>query len=398
MLFTNLNTNKYMYVYQRQATTYRGIATLLTVALVLWTVGFHMFTHKAEAANLVDVSDLLTDSEPSGTSVHTITFTTPTGMSASEVFTVNFPSQFDLTSLSEDDISVTVGGNASATDTGAPTATDWGLTVGGDNAITFALPTGATGDIDPDTEVILGIGDELATMIVNPAATSSYEIAIGNTSVGAPTTTVTDGAYTRVAIIENVLVTARINTTFTFTVTGTTTGAVCNGAPATFGPSTNTTLPFETLTAGALNAKTLCQDLTVATNAINGYAVTVEQDQQLESSTGADIDGFIDGAWTDDPNGWVSPSNNVSDEDTWGHWGLTSSDGETFRPGGEFIADTWVAASTTPTIIMGHDGPADGVTDGVGRASIGYQVEITALQEAGDDYNTTLTYIATPTF
>ena len=47
---------------------------------------------------------------------------------------------------------------------------------------------------------------------------------------------------------------------------------------------------------------------------------------------------------------------------------------------------------------MYHDGPADGVTEDIGRVTVGYQIQITALQEAGDDYNTTLTYIATPTF
>jgi hypothetical protein len=29
---------------------------------------------------------------------------------------------------------------------------------------------------------------------------------------------------------------------------------------------------------------------------------------------------------------------------------------------------------------------------------VGYKIEITPLQEAADDYTTTLTYIATPTF
>jgi hypothetical protein len=47
---------------------------------------------------------------------------------------------------------------------------------------------------------------------------------------------------------------------------------------------------------------------------------------------------------------------------------------------------------------MGHDGPADGTTDGVGDAYIGYQVQISPLQEAGDDYTTTLRYVITPTF
>jgi hypothetical protein len=53
---------------------------------------------------------------------------------------------------------------------------------------------------------------------------------------------------------------------------------------------------------------------------------------------------------------------------------------------------------TTPRAIMAHTGPSDGVTPGIGFATVGYKAEITALQEAGDDYNTMLTYIATPTF
>ena len=46
---------------------------------------------------------------------------------------------------------------------------------------------------------------------------------------------------------------------------------------------------------------------------------------------------------------------------------------------------------------MGHDGPADGLSAS-STAQIGYQVEISALQEASDDYSTTLRYVVTPTF
>lgn len=383
-----------MYVYERQATLYQGIATLLTMVLVLWTVGFHMFTQSAEAANLTSVSDLLTDSEPSGTSVHTITFTTPNGMLVGGLFTVDFPTGFDLSALNIADISMTVGGNATNTGAAAGVGT-WGVDVGGDNSITFETPTDAPGEVGSSTELVLAIGQEAGTMITNPSATNTYEIAIGNTPSSA-TSTIQDGGYARVAIVDNVLVTAEVQTTFTFTISGINViGAAVNGTSTT-GTTSATAIPFGILTSG--NIKTLAQRLNVATNAINGYVVTVEQDTQLQSSTGADIDGFADGAWDDTPAPWASPSNNVGNEDTWGHWGLTSTDGTTTRPSGEFGSDEWIAASTTPTIIMGHDDPADGVTEGVGSTTVGYQVEITALQEAGDDYNTTLTYIATPTF
>jgi hypothetical protein len=85
-------------------------------------------------------------------------------------------------------------------------------------------------------------------------------------------------------------------------------------------------------------------------------------------------------------------------ENTWGHWGLTSDDTSLLGAGIDFAANQWVAASTTPRAVMAHNGPADGVTDNIGAAQVGYQIQITALQEAGDDYSTTLTYIATPTF
>jgi hypothetical protein len=54
---------------------------------------------------------------------------------------------------------------------------------------------------------------------------------------------------------------------------------------------------------------------------------------------------------------------------------------------------------------MAHNDPSDGTTgttdatgDDVGETFVGYQIEITPLQEAADDYQTILTYIATPTF
>jgi hypothetical protein len=202
-----------------------------------------------------------------------------------------------------------------------------------------------------------------------------------------------------------VLVTADVDTTLTFTVSGVADSATVNGSPTTTATTTTSnTLPFETLSENV--SKTLAQDLSVQTNARNGYIVTVEVDGPLESTVGADIDSFINGAYTNTPAPWEAPGNSILNENTWGHWGLTSTDGDLQGGGPDFAsADTWIAASTTPRVIMAHSGPADGTTgtadstgDDVGLTRVGYQIQITALQEAGDDYSTTLTYIATPTF
>lgn len=143
----------------------------------------------------------------------------------------------------------------------------------------------------------------------------------------------------------------------------------------------------------------MAQRLNVTTNAANGFVVTVEQDSNLLSSTGADIDGFSNGAYTNSPILWTAPTNTLLQENTYGHWGLTSNDSN--LNAGEFTSgggNKWVAASTTPRLVFSHTGPADGTTQDFGLASVGYQIQISPLQEAADDYNTTLTYIATPTF
>jgi hypothetical protein len=343
---------------------------------------------KAEAANLTYIKDTLSNSAPSETSNHTIQFLSPTGVGNNETVTVAFPSGFGTSSIVFTDVDLEINGVDETIDNGAPDPGEWGFSWSGN---TMVLTAAANESIAAGATTTIKIGtnaDGGTNMVTNHSATSSYEFTVTAGSA--------DNGQFRVAIIDDVLVTANVNTTLTFTVYGTTTGAVMNGSDPADYDSTSITLPFGTLNAN--DPVTLGQDLTVSTNARNGYVVTVEQDANLLSSTGADIDGFIDGAYTDTPSPWQAPSNNIASENTWGHWGLTSSDTDLLGAGADFGSDEWIAASTTPRAIMAHNGPADGTTQDIGRASIGYAVEITSLQEAGDDYSTTLTYIATPTF
>ncbi len=381
-----------MYVSKRQVTMQSGIATLTAIALVLWALGAHMFT-SAEAANLLYVKDTLSDSAPSIASNHTLQFLSPGALIGGNTITVTFPNAFTGTSsVVVADIDFEINGVDETLVAGVPAATEWGF---GWSGATMTLTAGGSESLASNATATIKIGSNATagasgTMrLINPSATSSYEITL---------TAATNTAQTRVAIIENVLVTANVDTTLTFTVNGIGSGSTVNGSPTTTATTTTSTaLPFGTLAVGV--SKTLGQDLTVATNAIHGYVVTVEQDQNLLSSTGADIDGFIDGLYTNTPTAWQGPANSiVTGERTWGHWGLTTDDSTLLGAGLDFAANQWIAASTTPRAIMAHDGPSDGVTDDIGAARVGYQAQITALQEAGDDYNTTLTYIATPTF
>lgn len=374
-----------------------AIATLVVISLVLMTVGFNAFNSKAEAANLTNFSDTLSDSDTGGTpSNHRFQFVTPNGVLAGQTIVINFPAGFNLNGgaaagadgldyldidLLDDASEITLGPSAAG-----PT---WGVATTS-NSITF---TSASGVIGSSSVILIEIGTNATTAatgntrILNPAAAGSYELTINGSMA--------DSGQTRVAIVDDVVVTANVDTTFTFTVSGLPNGTSVNGSPTTTSTTTTaTTLPFETLTANT--SKVLAQQLNVTSNAINGFVVTVEQSQNLLSSTGADIDGFRNGAYNNTPVAWSSPTNVIGSENTWGHWGLTSEDIN--LNGDEFGSDLWVSASTTPRQIFSSTSTADGVTDHIGKTVVGYQAQISALQEAGDDYTTTLTYIATPTF
>jgi hypothetical protein len=360
-----------MFVLSRNVSaSFRVIATLVATAVVLWATGVY---HYAEAANITTVSDVLSDSDNGVDSNHLITFTLPTSLLSAETIVINFDSAngFDFTGVTTGDFAITATGGtfSEAVNTGTDT-------------ITF---TSTGGTVATSTVVTVTING--TNKINNPSVIGSYEIDI---SAG------TDSGHTRVAIVDNVLVTAKVDTTFTFTVSAQATSTLVNGQTTTRG-SSSTTIPFGTLTAGV--PQTIGQRLNVQTNAINGFVVTVVEDQHLLSSTGADIDNFENGNNAATPATWSTPSNSISDEKTWGHWGVTSSDNDTTRTAGdEFGANEWQGVSTTPQVLFSHTGPADGTTSGIGSTTVGYRAQITALQEAADDYNTILTYVATPTF
>jgi hypothetical protein len=353
--------------------THRVVAMLVACAMMLLSVGAY---NTAQAANLIEVSDTLTDSGPSALSGHLFSFEVPVGstVGAGDDVVITFPSGFTgVNTVVSGDLTVRI--NA-----GAPVAI--GNFAAGAQTLTFDNVASAAGDV---ITVQLAPGN-----VTNPATIQSYEFLI--------TTANGDSGRTRVAIVDYVTVTAIVNTTFDFVVSGLATSSAVNGTSTT-GSTTATQIAFGVLDAD--NIYTMAQELTVETNAINGFVVTVQQDGNLQSSTGADIDGFVDGAYTNTPTAWAAPTNSLLLENTWGHWGVTSDD-LNLSAGNEFNVgsggDRWVAASTTAREIFYHDGPADGTTQNYGSATIGYQIEVSPLQEAADDYTTTLMYIATPTF
>lgn len=370
----------------------QATAAIVGLAIILWSFGLPSLRF-AEAASVTTYSDTLSDSAPSVNANHTIQFTTPTGVTNGQTIVFTFDAAFDPTSVDFTDIDMATssGEFTLATDcTGSERAS---AAFSGD-VLTITLCSGDGGIIAANGTTTIQIGTNATfqttgdQQINNPGVVASYEIAL---VAGADTGT------TEIAIVDTVNVTASVDTLFTFTVAGRPTGTTVNGVHTTGGSTTATSIPFGQIDAGV--ASTAAQLLTVVTNAKSGFVVTVQSDGQLDSATGADIDGYINGNYTTTPTAWTSPSATVGQENTYGHWGLTSDDAAlTSGYTDLYGSGLYVSASTTPVEVFRHSGPVNGVGMGVGTTTVGYRLERSALQEAADDYQATLTYVATPVF
>ncbi len=370
-----------------QRTLNQPVALVLIVALLVWTVGIPFDIARAQAASLTTVKDTITDSRPSVVANHTIDFTTPTGVTSGQTITITFPSGFTMTSIAFGDVDLKDDGTDLAI-AATPAGATWGAAVSGQVLTltngTTAVTAGSVMELQIGTHATFGT---TGTNQITNTTVGSYVISIGGT--------MTDSASLRIALIDAVTVTASVDTSLTFTVAGITTGVTVNGdAITTSVVSTATTLPFGTLAPGT--AKVAAQTLSVTTNAKNGFAVTVIQNQNLLSANGADIDTFKDGASTAVPTAWTTPLGTLDTEATYGHYGLTSEDADLNSD--EFGTALYAGNIGTARTIFSHTGPADGSTADKGQTRVAIKIQITALQEAATDYTNRLTYVATPTF
>lgn len=224
----------------------------------------------------------------------------------------------------------------------------------------------------------------------NPSVVDEYTFIFETRTAG---DAIIDSAEVMVAIISDVTVTAHVPATLTFAIISLATSTEVNGISTT-GSSTATALDFQTLQAGV---NTLGQELAVGTNAAGGFTVTVQQDHNLQTANGADIDAFANGTALSSSTLWAAPSGTLSNENTFGHLGLTSED-STLSDGDAYGGLLYKGLNgTAPVEVMYHNGPADSLTEDVGKTQVAYSIEINALQEAGD-YTNTLTYVCTPTY
>ncbi|OGF40971.1 hypothetical protein A2531_04360 [Candidatus Falkowbacteria bacterium RIFOXYD2_FULL_34_120] len=333
--------------------------------------------------SLTNAKDTISDSDRGAVATHTFNFTTQSTTASGGVWRVIYPAGF-----------TGVGGGSETCGYGGSyfgAASTSGQII---ECIATAQVTGATSS----QIIVTGVTNP------NPGSATSYAIIIEKYSDEvASGGTLEERVEVRVAILDDVWMTARVSSSLTFTVTGTTTptlnnGIVCQNPVGT----TASTTPFGTLTAGV--PVTICQDLSVTSNASDGYTVTVEQSAELTNDGLDTINSFNnspDGTGSTTAVAWTSPLNLLDQKHTYGHMGLTSDDADLHSYGtgyNNFSTGNFVGLSdTNPMPVMHHTGPSLGTTPNIGYTTIAYRAEIGSLQEAGD-YETQITYICTPIY
>lgn len=333
------------------------------IALVSLVLSTNVVT-PARADSITYASDRLTTSHPAANATHTITFRPQKDTPLNGYFKVDLNSAFgNVTGVVCSGVLVASGAGSKS------------VRCQSQGATTTAATTTIT-----------------LTGVQNPAI-GSYTLSIGNYTAGDLLLERVDVA---VAIVSNVVVTASVPSSLAFSVLSLSQNTLINGASTTAASAT-TSLQFGTLQVGT--SSVLGQQLEVATNATYGYKVTVEQNQDLTSNSGATIDAFNMGSAPASPIAWVNPVPVLDSKNTYGHMGFTTDDATlssttpSLYTGGKWMGFT----GTSTQEVMYHTGAADGTTQDKGMVKVAYKINISALQEAGD-YTNTLIYVATPTF
>lgn len=369
----------------------KQVAVVLIISTFTWAVGVPAFFATASAAQISQISMTASTSVPLSLGNATLRFTSTTTAASASTITIQL-SEGNSGGTNEYDISNLVLADLAAT----------GMTITGSCSVAASEVVPTFSNTSGNRKITLTVcsGDSIAAgakviyfsnnHIQNPTTVGSYRIVIGGTFG--------DSGTTMTAIVDQVTVTASVDTTLTFTVAGVASGQTINGE-TTSTTTSATAIGFGTLASGTpvLGA----QDLTVSTNAQNGFIVTVHEDQNLLSANGADIDLFQDGSAVATPAAWATPTSVLGNEYTYGHMGLTSND--TDLNANEFFSGSVIKYAgnfwaTTTRTIFSHTGPADGVTQNIGKARVGYKIQVGSLQEAATDYTNHLIYVCTPTF
>lgn len=315
----------------------------------------------------------------------------------------NTTNGFDFNKLEPTSVNVTSTGGTCADGWDTPVVASTSGTI----TITKATSSCAGATV---TIVVPGLVNPTPINDINrdPGEADNYKISIA-TRDGSNNTL--DSASVGVAPVEGVLVSATVDQSLSFTVTGVTadTGTYCGvSRSATSTDSTAASIPWGTI-ATANTFLDAVQTLTVSTNASGGYSVKIEENDQM-GLNGVTCTGATAGEANNCIKDTTCDSGSCSETAT-GDWKTATNNGlgyslenvsgagtdAAFTSGANFSAKQLPDQETTsPTeakeIIMSNGDPVS-----AHQVNICYRISVSGTQPAGYYYNK-VKYTATATF
>lgn len=396
--------------------------TAIVLGLILALVAMYGLIPLAKAGTVTSRKATLTDSRPSTVGDWEISFVTQSLVDDTDETIIikidDVGNAFDLTGITEDDIDIEDDGTDKTTAVDCAQAGNEHFGVGINTTtdeITLTCCSGDTGDIVIGSTVVIKIGKNAvdsgtgANQITNPAKSAAagtadiYDVDVaGNFG---------DTGKMKVAIQDGVTVKATIAESLSFIIATVASGSCTGdtGAPAVISTTAADEVDFGAVAANAFKAA--CHELSVTTNAANGYVVTTQETTSLKYSSTLLDDTTCDGGTCSESvqDDWATNSAN---------WGLghscTNVTGEGTdcnvvytTPAGACAAAPCYrqfacvgadadcdpgGGSETAASFMSNNGPVD-----TNKCQIHYKISRGGTQTAGS-YQNAIVYIATPTY
>jgi hypothetical protein len=326
----------------------------------------------ANAATLTNANVGLSDSRPSQVASYTFTGSTVTTSTAIKCVKVTFSSSSSslVTPTGFTAASATV--NASSSLINASTA-GWTPTAAA-NTFTFTDGTGVTPTLGSARTFVLD------TITNSSVADTGYYYKLSTFSNIDCATGPIDNATVQYINTNGSTLSLSVDSSLSFSVNSVSTSTSCAGSTTTSG-STSTTIPFGSVTT-ATNGL-VCQDLSAATNAANGYTIYIRDTGQLTNGIAQTL---LD--WT----GTNAAPTTFSAAGTEAYGYSTNDATLGTAPAGRFVSNKFAANSTTNSEVAYE---AAGVTSTTYR--IAHQAGISTLTHPGT-YQTTVIYTCTPVY
>ncbi len=351
----------------------KKIARIAITIMVVFAFPLYVFTSKVTAATLTNGSMSMTDSRPSNASTsYTISFQ---GVTATTIKCINVKFSDAVTAGSKPTGMTITGVTLDAASTYVAAPGSW-----------TAVPNNTTGVVA--ITYATGQNGSNGTVIINGITNGStkevpYYVQFSTFNNIDCTSSPVDTGLTAFIYTDGVTVTATIDPSISFVVTGIPDTTGVNGSTTNV-VSTATTVPFGTVTTST--NKIGGNILTISTNAANGFTVFTRNTQLMTAPGPSTIAAHVD------PNSAPAtfPAANSTEA-----FGYTTTDATlgTGTPG-RFTGGKWAGFATTFT---GNEVFYNGGPVTTNAVSVGMQIAINGLTKAGS-YTTVVEYSAVPIY